>query len=422
MSGSIYKLIAAFVVVLVLGIAGGYWFARRDTHSMNSSMPPVAAGERKVLYWYDPMVPNQHFDKPGKSPFMDMQLVPKYAGEGGEDSASIQIDPSIVQNLGVRLTTVERGSLSQPIDVVGGVTFNQRTVAIVQTRTNGFVTRVYARASGDVLRRDAPLVDLLVPEWAGAQAEFLALLKSSDRELVDAARQRLVLAGMTAELIEKIEKERQPQTTVTIRSPIAGAIESLEVREGMTLGAGVTIAKINGLDTVWIEAAIPEAQGGFANLGKSVEVRLTAYPGDVFQGQVVAVLPETNAETRTLRARIEVPNPDQRLRPGMFAQVRLDAGDGAPVLYVDSQAIIRTGSRDIVLLAEDGGRFTPIEVQIGTEVRNKTVVLKGLTEGQKVVASGQFLIDSEASLKGVLTRLQSKVESESTNATVEHTP
>ena len=409
MNGSPYKLAAVIVAVAVLAAAGGYGYASRNGHSASSvhQSAPTAA-DRKVLFWYDPMVPNQHFDKPGKSPFMDMQLVPKYAQTDADD-VSIRIDPSITQNLGVRLTTVVRGTLPQFIDAAGNIVFDQRNVAVIQAHTQGFVARVYARAPGEVLQRGAALVDLLVPEWAAAQTEFVALLKSGDRDLIDAARERMRLLGMPAELIERVEGERKPQTTITIHAPIAGTLESLEVREGMTIGTGATLAKITGLETMWLEAAVAEAQGGLATLRKSVEARLTMYPADVFKGAVIAVLPEANIETRTVRVRIELPNPDGKLRPGMFAQVRLDVGNAEPVLTVSSEAIIRSGTRNIVLVADERGRFTPTEVQTGAEANGKTVILRGLTEGQKVVASGEFLIDSEASLKGVLNRLGTKL-------------
>ena len=197
--------IGLLIAVAVLSAGGGYWFARRADGRSNPMQPmaqsdPAAGGnsDRRALYWYDPMVPNQHFDKPGKSPFMDMQLVPKYADERGA-GGGVQINPNIVQNLGLRIAPVELGRFSQPIEAVGNIGFNQRNVAIVQSRTTGFVSRVYGRAPADVLRRGAPLVDLLVPEWAGAQAEFLALVRSGDRDLIEAARQRLLLLGMSAD-------------------------------------------------------------------------------------------------------------------------------------------------------------------------------------------------------------------------------
>lgn len=405
------------VLVAAISAVAGYRFALSRNHSSNSPAT-TAAGNRLPLYWYDPMRPDQHFDKPGKSPYMDMQLVPRYADEGGNSAAEgITIDPSISQNLGIRFARVERGALPHTLDAVGAVEFNQRDIAIVQARSNGFVTRVYARAPGDVITRGAPIVDLLVPEWAGAQIEFLALLKSGDQDLIGAARQRLVLLGMPSELIAGVESARAPHTTLTVRSPLAGMLETLEARQGMTVSTGATLAKINGLATVWIEAAIPEAQGALAQLGKRVEVRLTAYEGQRFTGKVIGVLPRANADTHTVRVRVELANPDGRLRSGMFAQVKLDTGDSAPVLYVDSEALIRTGTRTVVIVAGEHGQFIPTEVQTGAEANDKTVVMKGLTQGQTVVASGQFLIDSEASLKGVLARLAGGNSPHDTDAT-----
>jgi Cu(I)/Ag(I) efflux system membrane fusion protein len=221
---------------------------------------------------------------------------------------------------------------------------------------------------------------------------------------------------MPADLITRIEASHQQQPTVMIVAPIAGAIETLDVREGMTISAGVTLAKINGLETVWLEAAIPEAQSGQLALGQSVEAQLAAYSGETLKGRVIAILPQTSAETRTTRVRVELPNPNLRLRPGMFAQLRLHAGDDTPRLWVPSEAIIRTGTRNLVVVAADANRFESTEVQIGPEAGGKTVILAGLKEGQNVVASGQFLIDSEASLRGVLARLNSPDSTNSTDA------
>jgi Cu(I)/Ag(I) efflux system membrane fusion protein len=365
------------------------------------------------------MVPNQHFDKPGKSPFMDMQLVAKYADEAGANAAArtgIQIESGIAQNLGIRLASVQRGVVAQSITAVGSIGFNQRDVAIVQTRSAGFVTRVYQRAPGDVIKQGAPLVDLLVPEWSGAQAEFLVLRNSGDQGLIAAARQRLLLLGMPTELIAKVDSTQQTQTTFTINAPIAGVIESLEVRAGKALTAGATLATISGLDTVWLEAAIPEAQSSAARLGQVVNVSLSAYPDKVLKGAVIAILPETNTKTQTVRVRVELSNADAQLRPGQFAQVSLDTGNAQPMLYVPSEAVIRSGTRNIVIVAADN-HFTPIEVQTGAESQGRTIILAGLQEGQKVVASGQFLIESEASLQGVLTRLNNEsLNNESLNS------
>ena len=398
-------LIGGALALAFLGTVLGYGIARH----INPRARPVAAGtaagsEHQVLYWYDPMVPSQHFEKPGKSPFMGMQLVPRYAGEQADNSAGIRIDSNVTQNLGLRLASVKRGSLLQPIHVPGTVTFNQRAIAIVQARASGFVVRIYARAPGDVIARGGALVDLLVPDWAAAQTEFLALVKSGDAELTAAARTRLALLGMPSDLIEEIERTRQSRPTITISAPIGGMLESVDVRQGMTVSAGATLAKINGLDPIWFEAAVPEAQGDLTRMGKSVDVQLAAYPGQAFQGQIAAILPQTNPETHTLRVRIELPNRDGRLRPGMFGEVQLRSSEPPSELVVPSEAVIHTGTRDVIIVASDNNRFEPVEVQIGPDANGETSIRGGLQEGQRVVASGQFLIDSEASLRGVLAR------------------
>ena len=404
MSRRIYSAVALAGLSVVLGVIVGYWFAHSRLQAMPSAPvePSASAPEqRPVLYWYDPMAPQQKFDKPGKSPFMDMQLVPKYADATG-DRATISIDSGLTQNLGLRLARVKRGVIASSLEVVGVLAFNERDVAVVQARTAGFVERVYALAPGDVLKANAALVDLLLPEWAAAQEEFLALKRNGDADLLAAARQRLRLTGMPKALIVQVERSGKIQPVLTIRSPIAGVLQELNVREGMSVVAGDNLARVNGLGSVWLAVAVPEAQAGAIAIGQAVEARLPAFPGEVLGGRVSAILPEASADSRTLRVRVELPNLDGRLRPGLTAQVRLTRPGEQSLLWLPSEAIIRTGRRAMVMLAEEGGRYRPVEVQLGEENAGQTVVLQGLAEGQQVVASGQFLLDSEASLKGIL--------------------
>ncbi len=390
--------LAAAAIALVAGGAG-YGIA-----SLGQDRAPPQAAEtgRKILYWYDPMVPSQHFDKPGKSPFMDMQLMPKYAGEA-EGGAGVAIDPARVQSLGLRVATAERGTLASGLTATGTIDFNQRDVAIVQARAAGFVSRVYARAPGDVVGAGAPLVDLLVPEWAGAQAEYLAVRRTGNAQLAQAARQRLALLGMPPGTIAAVERGGRPHNVVTISAPTGGTIKTLGVRQGMTVAAGQTLAEVNGLGTVWLNAAVPEAMAGQLQPGRSATATLSAYPGERFAGRVAAILPDVQAESRTLTVRIELPNRGGRLRPGMFASVDF-GGDSRTALLVPSEAVIRTGKRALVMLALAGGRYQPAEVQAGSEAGGRTEILAGLSEGEKVVASGQFLLDSEASLSSVPAR------------------
>ncbi|UAW97233.1 efflux RND transporter periplasmic adaptor subunit [Halopseudomonas nanhaiensis] len=357
------------------------------------------SSDREVLYWYDPMYPQQKFDAPGPSPFMDMDLVPRYADQGG-DRASISIDPGIMQNLGMRLATAQEERISQSIEAVGTLEYNQRKVAQVQARSAGFVERVYDLAPDDIIEQGAPLVDVFIPEWATAQEEYLALRDLDVPDLLAAARQRLRLVGMPAETIQALERSGRASTTWTISSPIDGVVQELDVREGMTVAAGDSLVRINGLDTVWLEVAVPEAQVAELRPGQSVTARLPAFRGEHLEGTITAVLPSANIDSRTVRVRAELPNPERRLRPGMTAEVSLSS-DETTALMVPSEAVIRTGRRNLVMLAEGEGRFRPVEVRVGRESGDRTEILEGLESGQQVVASGQFLLDSEASLRGL---------------------
>ncbi len=403
-----FPLAAALVAGLALG-AGGAWFALRApaSHEGHATTPQAAApasaavAERKVLYWYDPMVPGQKFDKPGKSPFMDMQLVPKYADEAAaDDAATVRVSAQAQQSLGLRVATAEKRTLAASVDAVGSVMLNEREVSIVQSRASGFVERVYALAPGDVVAAGAPIADLMHPEWLAAQQEYLAVRATGEAALAAAARQRMVLLGMPAALVDRVEQGGKPIATATVSAPAGGLVAELAVRNGMTVSAGMTLAKINGLGTVWVEAAVPEALAGAVAPGQPAEVRLAASDPPL-RGRVAAVLPEANRESRTLRVRVELPNPGQRLRPGMFAQVALRGAAKNEAVVVPVEAVIRTGRRSLVYVAEDGGRYRPLEVELGPEVDGRVVVKSGLEAGQKVVASGQFLIDSEASLLGI---------------------
>ena len=417
------KTVVAGAVLLLAGIGAGWalsqWLSAggHAGASATAAAPAAPAAERKVLYWYDPMVPTQRFDKPGKSPFMDMQLVPRYADEAGADAGSaVAVSPQAMQSLGLRVATAEKRVLQAAVDAVGTVGLNERDVSIVQARANGFVERVHPRAPGDVIPAGAPLAEVLHPDWLAAQREYLAVRATGDAVLAQAARSRLTLLGMPAALIERVDASGQPQAVTTIVAPSGGLIAELMVRQGMTVAAGMTLARINGLGTVWVEAAVPEALGAAVVTGQPAELRLVAFSGEVLRGKVAAVLPEASRDTRTLRVRVEVPNRGGRLRAGMFGQVRLlGAGQGTEVVTVPGEAVIRTGRRALVYVVDAPGRYRPVEVELGAEVDGRVAVLKGVEAGQQVVASGQFLIDSEASLQGLTAR--APAEAAATTAT-----
>ena len=366
---------------------------------------------RKILFYRDPMAPATKFDKPGKSPYMDMMLSPVYGdgdGAGAADQGKVSVSARTQQNLGVRTAPVTEGSLSPQVAAVGSIAFNERDLALVQARATAYVERLHVRATLDPVVKGQPLAELFIPEWIAAQEEFLSVRRMQGTDLaplVDGARQRMRLVGMNEAQIALVERSGQTQARITTVAPISGVVTELLAREGMTVMAGATLFRINGLGTVWANAEVPESQAVLLRPGARVQARSPSAPGTVFNGKVQAILPDVNPATRTLKARLELANPGQRLVPGMFVQMQFLDMVGAKALLVPTEAVIQTGRRTVVMLAEPDGRFRPVDVETGLESEGQTEIRRGLQAGQRVVVSSQFLIDSESSLKGVEARL-----------------
>ena len=382
---------------------------------------------KKVLYYHDPMVPANKFDKPAKSPFMDMMLVPVYADSAGDtDTAGskVTVSPRIQQNLGVRTATVTEGTLSTQVSAVGSIAFNERDQVIVQARATGYVERLHVRATLDRVAKGQALAELYVPEWIAAQEEFLSVRRMQGTDLaplVDGARQRMRLVGMSDAQIALVNSSGRTQPRITLEAPIGGVVTELMAREGMTVAPGATLFRINGLSTVWANAEVPESQSALLRPGAKVQARSPAAPGATFEGRVQAIVPEVNQTTRTLRARVELANANGALVPGMFVQMQFMDMRNEKSLLVPTEAIIQTGKRTVALLAEEGGHFRPVDVEIGIESGGQTQVKRGLQLGQRVVVSSQFLIDSEASLKGVEARLNVEPPPTAANTVTRHT-
>jgi len=419
------KLVVVMVAVLLGGAALGYWLAHRGAQPEGASSAsaaedadPVQNRERKVLYWHDPMVPGTKFDKPGKSPFMDMQLVPVYADEeaGG---AAVRVSSTVTQNLGIRTGTVEKVVLQPRLSAVGSVAFDESLLELVQARVEGYVTRLRVKTPLARVRRGEPLADIVAPEWLAAQEEYLALLDTQSergQSIRDAARQRLVVLGVPEATIRDIDRHRKTNATTTLVVPIDGVVTELAVREGSSFMAGAPLFRINGLRTVWVNAQVPEAQVSMIPMGSTVRLRAIGWPGVTFEGRVAALLPEVDPQTRTLPVRIVVDNPEFMLSPGMFVSLEFVAKDGDPQLVVPSEALIMTGERTAVIVAREDDGFDVADVTVGMDVDGRTAILSGLQEGQSIVLSGQFLIDSEASLKSAVTRLTSAADGASHTA------
>lgn len=400
------KIIVVIVAVaLAVAVAAGYLWGRRTSPAVPGQ--GSASVPRKILYWYDPMIPGQHFDHPGPSPMSpSMQLVPKYAGAGGGNEGGVRISPRLEQNLGMRTAVVRVGVLRRELRVPGVLAWDRRRSVVVSARADGVLSRLFVRAPFDRVHAGQPLAELLAPAWMSAVAEYRVLEQahSADaRGLRVAALQRLRVLGMSADEIRSADGGAGGG--IVLRAPVTGVVSALEVRQGQQVSAGMTLLRIDDLTRLWLDAAIPQAEVAGVGAGTRVQVEASAFPGRVFNGRVEALLPEVDPRTRTETARIALDNPDGTLAPGMYATVRLLVTASTPYPLVPDEALISTGVQNRVILDLGDGRMAPRAVRIGRSAGGYTEVLAGLKGGERVVTSGQFLIDSEADLNGALQRL-----------------
>ncbi len=363
-----------------------------------------AEGEREILYWVAPMDPNYRRDKPGKSP-MGMDLVPVYADEAGEGDV-VKIDPAVVQNLGVRTTKVERGRLWRMIKTVGYVDYDERRISHVHLRTDGWIDRLYVKSDGERVKKGQVLFEVYSRDLVNAQEEYLQARHANSEYLVRASRERLIALGMAPDQIREIARTGRAAQLVRVRASQDGIVANLRVREGMYVTPKTEVMTLADLSSVWLLVDVFERQANWVAAGQPAEVSLPYLPGRVWEGEVEFVYPTVDPKSRTLRARLRFDNPDEALKPQMYANARVYAGPKDDVLMIPREALIRTGDMERVIIALGEGKFTAREVRAGMESGDWVEILAGLDEGETVVTSGQFLIDSEASIKGSIQRLQ----------------
>jgi len=413
------RIISAIVVAILL-VGGGYYAGKQGTHSdMAAATPSRQQSERKPLYWHDPMNPQQKFDKPGKSPFMDMQLVPVYGDEKAGADSGVTVSARAQQNLGLRSAVAELTELRQEMGAVGYVQADDRRIVRAELRATGWVEKLYVRAVNDPVRAGQVLADVYSPDVLAAQEEYLlarrmAKANAADEALARAARQRLLALGFPDVEISKIENSGVARRRIPVIAPISGVLSELGVREGAMVQAGTAAFTLTDLSSVWIMVEVPEAQAAMLRPGLRAETRVQSSPSKVVEGRMDYVYPEVNAQTRTVKARVTLANPGLIFRPGMFVHVSLVSA-ARKALTVPTEAVIQTGSRSVVVVM-DGERFRAATVKTGDERDGRTEILGGLKEGERVVASGQFLIDSEASLKGTLDRLEAPAKGQAKGA------
>ena len=374
-------------------------------------------GEAGVLYWVAPMDPNYRRDNPGKSP-MGMDLVPVYADAAG-DVGTVRIDPAMVQNLGVRTAPVERGKLWRQISTVGYVAFDERKLSHVHLRTDGWIEKLNVKSDGEQVRKGDVLFELYSRELVSAQEEYIQALRGSNDYLKRASRERLEALGISSAQIRQIARDRRASQRVRILASQDGVVDGLNVREGMYVKPATEVLTLADLSSVWLLVDVFERQSDWVAVGQPAEVRLGYLPGRVWAGEVEFVYPTIDPKTRTLQARLRFDNPDDALKPDMYANVRIYAGPKQDVLSIPREALIKLGKAQRVIVAMEKGRFRAQQVIAGMESGDFVEIISGLNEGDKVVTSGQFLIDSEASLRASFNRMGSDGTSDDSEETAE---
>ena len=364
---------------------------------------PAEKKEKTIAYWVAPMDPNFRRDKPGKSP-MGMDLVPVYE-EDEDDSGAVSISPAIVQSLGVRTAPVERGRLGRMIDTVGYVSFDESLVGHIHLRVEGWIEKLYVSYEGERVKKGDSLFELYSPTLVNAQEEYLEALRTNNQRLIRSSRDRLLSLDISADQIAELKKTRKVKQNVTYYAMQDGIVTSMNAPVGMYVKPATRVMSLVDLSKVWVQVEVFERQANWVKQGQPAEMTLSFIPGRVWEGDVVYVYPELNRKTRTVKVRLQFDNPDESLKPNMYANVKLYSGIKRDILIVPTEAVINGGRMTRVLIAREEGKFIPRKVTTGIESGDYTEILSGLEEGDNVVTSGQFLIDSEASLKGSLKRM-----------------
>lgn len=358
------------------------------------------------LYWVAPMDPNYRRDQPGKSP-MGMDLVPVYAENTTQQSTpgTITIAPNVVQNLGVRTSRVLKQNLHVPINTVGYVGYNQDTLVHIHPRVEGWIETLYVKTSGQKVEKGEPLYALYSPQLVNAQEEYLLAHKRNNQALIQASYERLKALQMPTSSIQQLAKNAQVQQTVVFTAPQSGVVDNLNIREGFYVKPGTTLLSIGALDEVWVEAEVFERQASQVKADLKVTMTLGFLPGETWQGKLDYIYPTLDPLTRTVRVRVRFANPQRKLKPNMFAQITIHSEMDENALVIPKEAVIRSGKQDRVVLALGQGQFKSVAVELGVITAEQIQILSGLNEGDEVVTSAQFLLDSESSISSDFQRM-----------------
>ncbi|WP_051311701.1 efflux RND transporter periplasmic adaptor subunit [Zooshikella ganghwensis] len=415
-------LITGIILGILLGLSGYKIITLNTDKSSKQANSNTTSDEKKPLYWVAPMDPNYRRDKPGKSP-MGMDLIPVYKEDQSDQDAgpgTIKIAPNVVNNLGVRTAKVTRQVLTASITTVGYIQYNQDRLIHIHPRVEGWIETLYVKAQGNTVKKGDPLYAIYSPALVNAQEEFLLALQRNNQQLINAAIDRLKALQLPTVTIEKLRKTRQVQQTVTFFAPQSGVVDNLNIREGFFVKPGMTLMAIGSLKEVWVEAEVFERQAALVKPDMAVTMTLDYLPGKTWQGKVDYIYPTLDAKTRTVKVRLRFANPNKVLKPNMFAQVIIHADSTEQRLLVPREAVIRTGRQDRVVLALGDGQFKSIAITMGKMNEHYVEVINGLKEGDSIVTSAQFLLDSESSKNSDFQRMSSTDQTSQNTAQHEH--
>ena len=369
---------------------------------MNLVKKKAPPAQSKVIKFYKhPHNPSVISDKPMKDE-MGMDYLPVYEVS---DEGVVRISPAVVNNLGVRTEVAEYSRLWRRIDTVGYVDLDEDKISHIHLRTEGWIEKLYVTSEGERVKKGEPLFELYSPELVTAQDEYVQALATKNKRLAIASENRLLSLGISKGQIKALRKTRNAKQFVVFYAPQDGIVDKLSVREGMFVIPNVEIMSLADLSSVWIQAEVFEKQADWVKLGQNADVKLSYLPGREWNGKVEFIYPSLNEKTRTLRVRLRFENKDESLKPNMFAQVSIYVGPKYGIIVIPREAVIRTGKEDRVLIALGEGKFKAQTITVGIESGKWVEVIKGLNDGDRVVTSGQFLIDSEASIQATIARM-----------------
>ncbi|OGL48418.1 MAG: hypothetical protein A3C43_00620 [Candidatus Schekmanbacteria bacterium RIFCSPHIGHO2_02_FULL_38_11] len=375
--------------------------------------------EKKILYWVDPMHPVYKSDKPGIAPDCGMQLVPVYAEEEGTGEAppkgSTMITSTKQQIIGVTYGVVSVEPLTRTIRTVGRITYDETKIVKINPKIEGWIEKVYVDFTGKLVKKGQPLISIYSPELVSTQQEYLLALKSkeylskspfpeianSSNSLLQSTKKRLEFWDIREDEIREIEKRGEPVKTMTLYAPSSGFVLTRNAFERQRVMPESELYTIADLSRVWVLADIYEYEIPMIKLGQTATIMLSYYPGEIFSGKVTYIYPQLDNITRTLKVRLEFSNPDFKLKPDMYANVGFQINYGKQI-SVPEEAVLDSGNEQIVFVAREEGLFEPRKVSLGAKVDKRFIILEGLKDGEKIVTSGNFLIDSESRLKSAM--------------------